>query len=209
MGKTDEVILEVFSDYACPWCYFSAGNVEKLKADHGTTVRWIVYPLHTEIPEEGTDLEELFRGHETELAATVERLGKVAAERGIPWVARSRTYNSRRAQVLGKWAESVNRGDEFRTAAFRAYFVDGKNIADISVLKELAGAIGLDGREAERALAEHAFEEAVDRDWEYCRACGVTSIPTFMAGGKKVVGAQPYRTIEDLVKTGRGNLITL
>ncbi len=129
----------------------------------------------------------------------MEHLKKVAAESGLPWSRRTRTYNSRRAQELGKWAEAMGKGDEFHLAVFKAYFADGKNIADISVLKEIAGTIGLDGRKVEQALAERTFKEAVDQDWEYARTCGITAVPTCMVGGRKVVGAQPYQALADLV----------
>jgi predicted DsbA family dithiol-disulfide isomerase len=127
------------------------------------------------------------------------RLKEVAAELGLPWGMRTRTYNSRRAQELGKWAEALGAGDEFQTAIFQAYFADGSNIADISVLQEIAGTIGLDSRMAEQALVERTFKEAVDRDWEYSRTCGITAVPTFMVNGRRVVGAQPYQALENLV----------
>lgn len=112
-------------------------------------------------------------------------LQKVAAELGLPWGMRTRTYNSRRAQELGKWAEVLGKGDEFHLAVFQAYFADGRNIADISVLKEIAGTIGLDGRMAEQALAERTFKEAVDRDWEYSRTCGITGFQLSWLVGSK------------------------
>lgn len=84
-------------------------------------------------------------------------------------------------------------------AAFHAYFADGRNIGEVSVLRELAEAIGLDGHEAEQALAQGTFSEAVDRDWDYSRSCGITAVPTFMARGRRVVGAQPYHALEQLV----------
>ncbi len=134
------------------------------------------------------------------------RLQEVAAELGLPWGRRTRTYNSRRAQELGKWAEALGKGDEFHKAVFRAYFADGRNIAEISVLKEIAGTIGLDGRMAEQALAERTFKEAVDRDWEYSRTTGITAVPTFMIAGRLVVGAQPYQALLSLVRAAGGNI---
>jgi predicted DsbA family dithiol-disulfide isomerase len=177
-----------------------------LKEEYGVQVRWIAFPLHPETPEEGMSLEELFKAREIDLHAAMERLKKVAAELGLPWGERTRAYNSRRSQELGKWAESLNRGEAFHLAVFQAYFVHGRNIADISVLKDLAETVGLDGRKAEEALAEKTFKEAVDRDWEYSRICGITAVPTFMANGLKVVGAQPYKVLEDLVKTAAGTM---
>ncbi len=151
-------------------------------------------------------LEELFKGRGIDLALSMGRLKKVAAELGLPWGMRTRTYNSRRAQELGKWAEALGKGDDFNKAVFQAYFADGRNIADISVLKEIAGAIGLDGRMAEHALAERTFKDAVDRDWEYSRTCGITAVPTFMVDGRIVVGAQPYQALKDFVSASGGKI---
>ncbi len=130
----------------------------------------------------------------------MERLKRVAYECNLPWGARSRTYNSRRAQELGKWAESVDKGDEYHTAVFKAYFADGLNIGKVSVLVQLAGALGLDSRRAEEILSRGTFKDEVDRDWEYSRASGVTAVPTFQAGGQVAVGAQPYHVLAEFVR---------
>jgi predicted DsbA family dithiol-disulfide isomerase len=151
-------------------------------------------------------LEELFKGRGLDLPASMEHLQKVAAELGLPWSRPTRTFNSRRAQELGKWAEALGQGDEFHLAVFRACFVDGRNIADIAVLTEIARAIGLDGRMAEQALAEGTFTAAVHRDWEYSRTCGITAVPTFLVEGRKAVGAQPYQALKDLVTAARGKM---
>jgi predicted DsbA family dithiol-disulfide isomerase len=206
MNQNDGFILEVFSDYVWPWCYFITGRVERLKEEYEIGIRWIAFPLHPETPEEGVSLEELFKGRGIDLPSSMEHLKRVAAELGLPWGMRARTYNSRRAQEMGKWAETLGKGDEFHLAVFQAYFADGRNIADISVLKEIAGTIGLDGRVAEQALAERTFKEAVDRDGEYSRTCGITAVPTFMVEGRKVVGAQPYQALKDLVTAAGGNM---
>jgi predicted DsbA family dithiol-disulfide isomerase len=151
-------------------------------------------------------LDELFKGRRIDLPSSMEHLKQLAAELGVPWGMRTRTYNSRRAHELGKWAEALGKGDEFHMAVFQAYFADGRNIADIYVLKEIAGTIGLDGQMVEQALAERTFKEAVDHDWKYSRTCGITAVPTFMVDGRKVVGAQPYQVLEDLVKGAGGNM---
>jgi predicted DsbA family dithiol-disulfide isomerase len=137
----------------------------------------------------------------------MDRLGRVAAELGLPWGTRARTFNSRRAQELGKWAESLDRGDAFHLAVFQAYFVHGRNIGKISVLAEVAESVGLDGRRAVEVLAESSFRDAVDRDWEYSRACRITAVPTFLADRRTLVGAQPYEALEDLVRGAGATLI--
>jgi predicted DsbA family dithiol-disulfide isomerase len=161
--------------------------------------------LHPETPEEGRTLEELFAERDIDIPSMLDHLKRVAADCGLPFGMRSRTYNSRRAQELGKWAESLDKGEEFHMAAFKAYFADGLNIAKIPVLVELAESVGLDG--AEEIISNGTFKEVVDRDWEYSRACGITAVPTFIANGRRLVGAQPYTVLEGLIK-GEGPCIS-
>jgi predicted DsbA family dithiol-disulfide isomerase len=53
---------------------------------------------------------------------------------------------------------------------------------------------------AEEILSRDTFNDAVHRDWKYSRASGITSVPTFLVGSQVLVGAQPYRAIEELVR---------
>jgi predicted DsbA family dithiol-disulfide isomerase len=161
-------------------------------------VKWIAFPLHPETPEDGLTLEEVFAGRNVDTPAMLDRLARVAADCDLPFGTRTKTYNSRRAQELGKWAESLNKGEEFHMAVFKAYFAEGVNIAKIPVLVQLAGSVGFKG--AEEVLAKGTFREAVDQDWRYSRACGITAVPTFVANGRRLVGAQPYNVLEGLIK---------
>jgi predicted DsbA family dithiol-disulfide isomerase len=126
----------------------------------------------------------------------MERLRRVAREEGLPFGQREKTYNSRLAQELGKWAESKGRGEPFHKAAFHAYFADGINIARAPNLVNLAVKVGLSGQEAQKVLEKRVFKDAVDSDWARSREMGVTAVPTFMMNRKAVVGAQPYEVLE-------------
>lgn len=130
----------------------------------------------------------------------VAQLKETAARFGVPFGDRSMTYNSRLAQELGLWAESLGKGHEFHDHAFRVYFVEGRNLARREVLLDMAGHVGLDRAEAEKVLDERRFREAVDRDWELSRGKGVTAVPTFFMGLDRLVGAQSYETLEIMVK---------
>jgi len=161
-------------------------------------VQWTAFPLHPETPEEGRTLEELFAGRGVDIPAVLARLKSTAAGLGLPFSERSMTYNSRRAQELGKWAEAEGRGDRFHLLVFEAYFAHGRNIAGLDVLMELAVAAGLDRQAARTVLAQGRFKAAVDEDWRRSREMGVTAVPTFYIGGRRLVGAHPYEAIRDL-----------
>ena len=125
---------------------------------------------------------------------------RVAEMEGLPLGERNMTYNSRLAQELGKWAESMGKGDEFHNRAFRAYFAEGKNIGNISELVSLAGQIGLSEKEAQDIIETGSFRDAVDRDWEHSRRMGVTAVPTFIMDSQVVVGAQTYEVLEQFLR---------
>jgi len=128
------------------------------------------------------------------------RLRKAAEEAGLPLGERQRTYNSRMAQELGKWAEEEGKGDEFHNAVFRAYFVDAVNIAKIEELVSIARMVGLPKEEAREVLQSRTHKAAVDFDWNRSHQYGLTAVPTFVIGRKGVVGAQPYEVLEQFLE---------
>ena len=163
-------------------------------------VQWKAFPLHPEIPQDGVTLEELFAGRNIDLAASRARLKAAAEELGLPLAERKKSYNSRLAQELAKWAESKGQGDEFHDAVFRAYFVGAKNIGKADILAEVAGSVGLRQEEARQVLQSRTFREAVNSDWARSRELGITAVPTFVLGPSAVVGAQPYEVLEGFLK---------
>lgn len=145
----------------------------------------------------------MFEGQPVNIPAMLDRLSQAADDLGLAVTERTRVYNSRRATELGKWAEARGRGDAFHDAIFRAYFAEGLNISDVTVLRETCSQLDLDPDEAERVLAQREYGASVDDDWDYSRKLGVTAVPTFLAAGRTVVGAQPYEVLERLVQVAR------
>jgi predicted DsbA family dithiol-disulfide isomerase len=141
-------------------------------------------------------LQDLFGGDPANLREKQERQRRVAKDLGLPWGERKKTFNSRLAQELGKWAGSKGRGEPFHHAVFRAYFVDGINIAKKKALIKLAESVGLSGQEAGEILETRKFRDEVDADWKLAYQRGITAVPTFVIGDQAVVGAQPYAVLE-------------
>ncbi len=157
------------------------------------------FPLHPETPDEGQSLEQLFAGRGMDMEAMYTRMKGLMDQEGLPYGRRTHTYNSRLAQELGRWADTQEGGEALHDALYRAYFVDARNIGDPDVLLEIVEAVGLPVEEARTVLEERSFKAAVDADWQNSRQIGVTGVPTFVAGGYGVVGAQPYEVLEQLM----------
>ena len=113
---------------------------------------------------------------------------------------RRMTYNSRLAQEVGLWAQANGKGHLFHMNAFKAYFADGKNIAQKQVLLELITASGLSTEEGLEVIDHRSFSDAVDKDWKLAREKGVSAVPTFFMGLDRLVGAQPHAAMERMVE---------
>jgi len=160
--------------------------------------------LHPDTPAEGLLLKDLFAGRGYDLEAMHTRMQRLMDAEGLPYSRRTHTYNSRLAQELAKWADSQPGFEAIHGALYRAYFVDGRNIGDPDVLVDIAQSVGLPQDGARDVLVKRTFKEQVFADWELSRRSGITGVPSFIAGKYKVVGAQPYEVLADLVRAANG-----
>ena len=156
--------------------------------------------MHPETPEKGRTLEALFAGRGVNIPDMLAHLERTAKDLRLPFGRRTMTYNSRRAQELGKWADEKGCGEAFHKAAFHAYFADGKNIARLEILQEITRTAGLDADQVSEVLNTQQYKEAVDRDWQRAYELGINAVPTFQMNGRLLVGAQTYGALEELVK---------
>lgn len=172
-------------------------RTDRLRLEYGVNLIMRAFPLHPEIPEAGMELSELFAGREALITSMQTRLQQVAAVEKLPLTNRSRTYNSRRAQELGKWAEAEGAGDAFHHAVYRAYFVDGVNISLIDALATIVDSIGLSAVKARDVISSGQYAAAVDIDWQLASEKRITAVPTHLHGEKRLAGFAPY---EDFVR---------
>ena len=129
----------------------------------------------------------------------VGELQKTANSLGLPFSARTKTFNTRLAQELGLWAEDEGCGDAFHMAVFHAYFVDGINLALVPELLTLAQKAGLNPEKAQEVIKTRSYKQQVDQDWADSRFKAVTAVPTFIMGQHKLTGAQNYEIFEELM----------
>jgi predicted DsbA family dithiol-disulfide isomerase len=175
-------------------------RTDRLREEFGLAIRWSVFPLHPETPDEGQELADLFAGR-CDIEAMMQRVYQVAKELDLPFSQRTRTFNSRRAQELGKWAEEQGVGEAFHIAVYEAYFVEGRNIALPAELAAITSALGLDADAALQAIDRKSFAAAVDDDWRRAAELGVTAVPTGIYRQHALVGFQPYANYRTLITT--------
>jgi len=155
----------------------------------------VYFPLHPDTPAGGLALEDLFAGRGYDLDAMHARMQQLMDVEGLPYRRRTHTYNSRLAQELAKWADGGPGGAAVHDALYKTYFVEGRNLADAGVLVDAARSAGVSTDEAQKVLRDRTFKGAVDADWEKARQYGINAVPSFAAGGYKLIGAHPYEVL--------------
>lgn len=194
------VKLDILSDPICPWCYIGKAHLDRaLEAagDHPFVIEWHPFQLNPDMPAEGMDrrtyLETKFGGKEGAVQAYLpvqQHADKAGLKIDLEGI--KRTPNTLDAHRLIHWAGLEGKQTPMVAALFRAYFVEGSDIGDRDILADLADSVGLDASVIHRLLESDCdVQEIRDRD-AAGREMGVTSVPTFIVGGKHAVpGAQP------------------
>lgn len=175
-------------------------RIEKLTRNFNVDVKLVHFPLHPDTPPEGRPMADYYAGRGLDPQVMYERMKARMDAEGLPYGKRTHTYNSRLAQELGTWAETQTGGEALHDALYRAYFVDSRNIGEPEVLLDVVASAGLPVDDARSVIEQRTFKDAVDADWEKAARYGVTGVPTFVAGGYGVVGAQPYDVLEGLLR---------
>jgi predicted DsbA family dithiol-disulfide isomerase len=175
-------------------------RIEKLRQVYDIRPVLVHFPLHPDTPPEGREMAGFYRQRGLDPEQMYQQMKARMDAEGLPYGRRTHSYNSRLSQELGKWADTQPGGEAYHDAAYRAYFVDARNIGDPEVLLDIVAKVGLDPAEARKVLDERRFKEAVDADWQKSAAYGVTGVPTFVAARYGVVGAQPYEALAQLVE---------
>lgn len=158
-------------------------------------IEWRAFELHPGIPPEG---QEVPWPPEVR-AQRGQNFRRLADQAGLPYGERNFWFDSVPAHEAYEWAKAQNGGEAFRAAVYDAYFVKNINIGSADVLAELASATGLDPEGLRQALTDGRYRETVQAQFQEARQLGVTGVPTFVAGGYALVGAQPYEMFEKLM----------
>lgn len=123
-------------------------------------------------------------------------LSRFAAGFGITdMLAPERSPNTRAALALAEHARDQGRLHEARHALMEAFWRRGEDLEDRAVLARCASAAGLDPVAALAAIDDPAVTARVDAMGRDAARAGVTGIPTFLIGDRRVVGCQPFEVL--------------
>lgn len=194
--------IEIWSDVMCPFCYIGKKNFEaalnQIPYKEQINVIWKSYQLDQELsatsPTNTLDYLKEKKGltdeQITQLNDGIIQFGK---EVDIVFNQENAlAVNTSDAHRFIQFAQTKGLDSEAEEILFKAYFTDGKNVADFEVLSELGANIGLNKTEVTEMLNSDAFVFEVASDGLDAKNIGVTSVPFFVIDRKYAMsGAQP------------------
>lgn len=206
------MVIEVWSDMVCPFCYIGKRRLEKalkrLGPDAGAAE--VIYRSFQLDPSQksyaGRDIHAVLAekyGYSYEQARRMNlSLARQAGEDGLIYNMDSAIpAGTRDAHRLCHWAKEQNRQAEMEERVMKAYFTDSLDIADHATLARLAGEIGLDEKRALEVLKSSRYLEEVLYDQAQAERLGIRGVPHFIIGGRvQISGAQPVSVFTDALK---------
>jgi len=195
----------------CPFCYLGKHKFENALAQFAGSdnieVEWKSFQLNPGLVTDTTIsihqyLAEV-KGYPVEQALKMnERFSVSGKVFGLEYnFDKIIVANSYMAQNLIHFAKNQGKQNEIEERLFEAYFTEGKNIDDVSILVLLASEIGLNVEGLEQALENKAYDKQVQKDIDEASQLGIHGVPFFVFNGKYAVnGAQETSVFLDTLK---------
>ncbi len=183
--------IDLWTDVACPWCYIGVSRFERALAQTGVDVSLRIHPyqLDPEAPIPGVPAIDRYRrkfGDEAE--AIVERVTTTAREDGLAFdLERAITANTFDAHRAIAYAQRLGKGPELERSLYRAYFAEGLDVSDRSVLADRAADAGLDRDSIAAYLDGDDGVDEVRGELVQAIETGITGVPSFLFNGEFMV----------------------
>lgn len=186
--------IEIWSDYACPYCYIGKRNLEKAleKFEHKDKIEIVhkAFELYPQMSKEVTTttqgrIEQKYGKSPEEAQEMINQIVRVAERSGLEMnYASVKNTNTLDAHRLTKFAEEKGKANEMNERLFKAYFTDNIALGSSENLIHLSQEVGLNPEEVGAMLNAEIYTESVKNDEYEAQQLGVRGVPFFLIGEK-------------------------
>ena len=201
--------IDIISDPICPWCYIGKTRLDRaleLNPTHNFIIEWHPFQLNPTMPKDGMDRREYLEakfGGQKEAIEVYSNIDKTATETGLSlnFGGIKRTPNTIDAHRLILWAGIEGRQNSIIDRLFKAYFQEGRDISEHSVLTRIASAAGMDQDVVRSLLKSDADKEDIKARDTDARKRGIQGVPAFVVANEYVIqGAQTIDIWDNIIK---------
>lgn len=198
----DRPLIEFWFDFASPYAYFAAQQIEAVAARCGRRVLWRPYMMGVAfratgmMPLDRMPLRGAYAQHDW------QRLARAA---GIPFaLPPGHPIAALPASRAHYWLEARDpaMAAAFCRRAFAAYFAEGRDMTSVALVAALGAECGADEAALAQGMTASAIRQRLRDETAHALATGIFGAPFFIADGEPFWGADRLPMLEDWLTRG-------
>lgn len=204
------MIIDVWSDVVCPWCFIGKRRLEKALTQFGhkdeIVIRHRAFQLQPDAGETMPTsklLAEKYRVSPDQVKEMQANVCAVADGEGLCYnLDDTLSGNTFDAHRLLLWAATIGKEQELLEAMYSSYFEKSLPLFAHQDLVAVAQSVGIAPVDAMNILESDQYITAVNEDRELASRLGTTGVPFFVIDMKYgISGAQPLEAFIETLNT--------
>jgi predicted DsbA family dithiol-disulfide isomerase len=202
------MIIDVWSDVVCPWCFIGKRRLEKALAafDHRDEIvirhrAFQLQPDAKEVVPTGKHLAEKYRVSEDQVKEMQANVCAVADGEGLCYnLDDTLSGNTFDAHRLLLYAATINKQDELLEAMYSSYFEKSLPLFSHQDICSVAESVGISAVDVMKVLESDQYTNEVLADRDLASQLGATGVPFFVVDMKYgISGAQPLEAFVETI----------
>ena len=204
------MIIDVWSDVVCPWCFIGKRRLEsalkQFEHREDVVIRHRSFELQPEMTHNvptGQLLAEKYNVSVNQVAEMQANVCAIADGEGLCYdLSSTVSGNTFNAHRLLLWAATIGKQDELLEALYSSYFEKSLPIFSDQDLATIAQSVGIPAADVLTFLASDQFTSEVLADKQLAAQLGATGVPFFVFDMKYAIsGAQPLEAFIETLNT--------
>lgn len=203
MTDTGKAPIDFWFDFSSPYGYLLSEKIDAIAARHGRRVRW--HPILLGVVFQATGSAPLTLQNPAKAAYSLRDFARSARFMGLPYRHPAKfplaTQNAARAYY---WlhGQDCALARAFAHAAYRALFVEDRDISAPETVLEIAEKLGVDRQALAIALSGAELKAHLKGECDKALAAGVFGSPHVVIDGEAFFGADRLPQIEHWLASG-------
>ncbi len=204
------MIIDIWSDVVCPWCFIGKRRLEKALSlfEHRdqVTIRHRAFQLQPDITTTVDTKSYLAQKYQM-AAEQVEQMQAnvcaIADSEGLCYnLGGTLSGNTFDAHRLLLWSAEIGKQDALLEAMYSAYFEKSQPLFSREDLIAVCSQVGISATEVDEILSSDNFSQEVIADRALAAQLGATGVPFFVIDMKYgISGAQPLEAFTQTLET--------
>ena len=204
------MIIDVWSDVVCPWCFIGKRRLEKALQEFGHSEEIIVRHRAFQLQPDAAEtmptsklLAEKYRVSPNQVKEMQANVCAVADGEGLCYnLDDTLSGNTFDAHRLLLWAASIGKDKELLEAMYSGYFEKSLPLFSHQDLIAIAEGVGIAAVDVMNVLDSDQFSDEVIKDRDVAASLGATGVPFFVIDMKYgISGAQPTAIFLETLNT--------